>query len=142
MTGRDEVPLLVFTLAGRRYAVPLGRTREIVRYRRPTPLPHVPPFLDGVVSVRGEVIPVVNLHARLGLGGAAPARAGRFVVVSAPGAGSAALHVGDLVGVLRPSSGELQPLGDPAPMIQARATGTEETWVIDVDAVLEWRGPR
>lgn len=59
--------LLVFELAGRGCALPAERVREIVRAAQITPLPEAPARIEGVLNVRGEIVPVYDLRARLGL---------------------------------------------------------------------------
>jgi purine-binding chemotaxis protein CheW len=58
---------LAFSLGGERYALPLARVREILRYEQPaTPVPGVPPSIRGVIPLRGRVVPVVDLAVRFG----------------------------------------------------------------------------
>ena len=47
--------LLVFSIDGAPYALPIERIREIVRPRALTPVPHVPSAVLGVISLRGEI---------------------------------------------------------------------------------------
>lgn len=56
--------LLLFTLDGWRYAVPLEEVDRIVRAAEVTPLPGSPEIVLGVLDVAGEVWPVVNLRPR------------------------------------------------------------------------------
>jgi purine-binding chemotaxis protein CheW len=65
-TAQAAEPFILFDLAGATYGV---RSREIEQLEMVgaiTPVPNAPPFVDGVVSVRGQVIPVVNLRSRFG----------------------------------------------------------------------------
>lgn len=62
---RNEV--LRFDIGDLRCAVPLTHVREVVRAVALTPLPGAPPVIEGVIDVRGEVVPVVNLGSRLGI---------------------------------------------------------------------------
>ncbi|MHB1169736.1 MAG: chemotaxis protein CheW [Longimicrobiales bacterium] len=62
---RNEV--LRFDLGELRCAVPLTHVREVQRAVALTPLPGAPPIIEGVIDVRGEVVPVVDLGTRLGL---------------------------------------------------------------------------
>ncbi|MGI8546857.1 MAG: chemotaxis protein CheW [Gemmatimonadaceae bacterium] len=59
--------LLIFELAGVRGGLPVASVREIVRAVQISPLPGAPSVIEGVINVRGSVIPVVSLRARLGL---------------------------------------------------------------------------
>lgn len=67
----DDLDLLVFELAAARHALPLECVREVARAVLITPLPDAPPVIEGVIDVRGDVVPVYDLRLRFGL----PARA-------------------------------------------------------------------
>ena len=83
--AEEEIPreFLGFVLAGEEYAVELDRIREIVKVPPITEVPRSPPEICGIMSLRGEVMPVFDLGKRLGLpareGG--PNRRARVVVV-------------------------------------------------------------
>jgi purine-binding chemotaxis protein CheW len=64
-TGAAAV--LVFLLDDVRCALPLDVVREVVRAVRITPLPTAPDVVEGVIDVRGDIVPVLDLRARLGL---------------------------------------------------------------------------
>jgi purine-binding chemotaxis protein CheW len=49
------------------YGIDTTKVREIIRMREITPLPRQPPYVEGVMNVRGGIIPVVNLKKRFGL---------------------------------------------------------------------------
>lgn len=72
--------LLVFALDGARYALPVERVREIVRHRPITPLPRLPVEVLGVISLRGQVIQVIDPRPRLALPAASPGSTSRIVV--------------------------------------------------------------
>ncbi|QSQ20005.1 chemotaxis protein CheW [Pyxidicoccus parkwayensis] len=57
---------LTHHICGERYALPLSRAREVLRYVPVTPVPGVPPSVRGVIHVRGRVVPVVDLAVRFG----------------------------------------------------------------------------
>ena len=62
---RSEV--LVFEVAGQRYGLPTACVRELVRAVSITPLPGAPGVIEGVVDVRGRVLPVLDVRARFRL---------------------------------------------------------------------------
>ena len=64
---RDLTSFLTFVVADQSFALPLGRAREIVRCEAITRVPGMPLWLRGVVNVRGNVVPVVDLAPRLGI---------------------------------------------------------------------------
>jgi purine-binding chemotaxis protein CheW len=63
----DRQQVLSFRIGGALFAVRLPLVREIVPYEAPTVVPSAPPFIRGVINLRGSVIPIVDLASRLGL---------------------------------------------------------------------------
>ncbi len=60
--------LLTFSIGQDEYGISILRVREIAEYRPLTPVPMRPVWMRGVMNLRGAVVPVVDLAARLGLG--------------------------------------------------------------------------
>jgi len=58
---------LTFELAGQNYGVEILRVQEIKGWERPTRLPHCPPYIQGVINLRGAVVPIIDLRSRFGL---------------------------------------------------------------------------
>ena len=63
----DALEVLIFHLGGERYALETNRVREVYPLRDLTPLPCTPPFVLGVVNVRGRVVPVIDIKRFFGL---------------------------------------------------------------------------
>ena len=64
----DEEQFVVFRLAGEEYGVPIETVQEIVRIPDVlTRVPHTASFMEGVVNLRGMVLPVVDQRRRFGL---------------------------------------------------------------------------
>jgi purine-binding chemotaxis protein CheW len=59
--------ILVFEIAGQRYGLPVTEVRELVRAVAIVPLPLARPPVEGVVDLRGQIVPVIDLRSRLGL---------------------------------------------------------------------------
>lgn len=59
---------LAFSLGSEDYALDISVIREILKPREITEIPRVPDFLLGIISLRGNIIPVFDLKRRLGLG--------------------------------------------------------------------------
>ncbi len=57
-----EEQVLTFVAAGERYASPILDVREIRRWEPPTRVPHASRYVLGVLNVRGEIIPIVDLR--------------------------------------------------------------------------------
>jgi purine-binding chemotaxis protein CheW len=77
--------LLVFRLDGREHALPLEQVVEVFRIVAVTPLPEVPPWVRGVMDVRGRVIPVIDLRVKLGMPDRTPDLSTPIVVVETGG---------------------------------------------------------
>lgn len=58
---------LTFILAHERYSVPVLKVREIMRLCPVTPVPRVPPYIKGVINLRGKIVPVIDLRKRFEL---------------------------------------------------------------------------
>lgn len=56
---------VTFVVEGRNYGVPIEAVREIIRWTRVTPLPKQPAYSRGVLNLRGTIVPVYDLRARL-----------------------------------------------------------------------------
>ena len=75
---------LTFLLGGEMFAVAILNVKEIIEYGNLTEIPMMPPFIRGVINLRGAVVPVIDLaaplrrldHPRHRRGGADPRRAG------------------------------------------------------------------
>jgi purine-binding chemotaxis protein CheW len=65
MSAPDQ--LVVCALGDEEYGLPVGQVREIVRYSEPRPVASDVPWMRGVISLRGRLVPVHDLAARLGL---------------------------------------------------------------------------
>lgn len=57
---------MVFRLGGDEYALPIAHVQEVVRYSPPRPVASPVPWLRGLLSLRGTIIPVYDVAARLG----------------------------------------------------------------------------
>jgi purine-binding chemotaxis protein CheW len=101
--------LVVFHVDGEACAVPVSRVREIVRLRPITPVPRVPAEVLGVISLRGEIVQVIDLRMRLGAAAAAPTRTTRIVVLHGEEGQVTGLFVDTVDRVLRVPVDELLP---------------------------------
>ena len=134
-----EIALLVFTVGGVRHGVELHRAREILRSRKATPLPVVPSFVLGVIAIRGEIAPVIDVARRLGVVDTCDPSRARLVVVSSVSGEPVALRVEDVLGVLRIRPEQVREPPAEAPLLRAVHEDLEVTLVLDIDAVLDFR---
>jgi len=64
---RDLRQLVVFQLGGEGYCVDISKVREINRVVEITHIPQSPPFVEGVINLRGQIIPIIDLRRRFDL---------------------------------------------------------------------------
>jgi len=83
--------LISFRIADQEFCLDIMAVREIRGWAPATPLPHSPPYVRGVINLRGAVLPILDLKGRLGLGPCEPSARSVIIVV----------HIGSrLVGLL------------------------------------------
>jgi purine-binding chemotaxis protein CheW len=66
MTADEQRQYLTFLLADEMFAIGILAIREIIEYGQLTEVPMTPPFIRGVINLRGAVVPVVDLAVRFG----------------------------------------------------------------------------
>lgn len=64
--AEESVQHLSFRVRDARYALPIDLVREIIEYGQVTTVPMMPVFIHGVINLRGNVVPVMDLAARFG----------------------------------------------------------------------------
>jgi purine-binding chemotaxis protein CheW len=62
---RETGQYVLFRLGEEEYGLPIDKVSSIIRFEAVTPVPRAPAAVDGVINLRGRVIPVVNLKRRL-----------------------------------------------------------------------------
>jgi purine-binding chemotaxis protein CheW len=75
--------LTSFRTGGQEYCVDIMAVREIRGWSPATPLPQSPPFMRGVINLRGAVLPIMDLAARLGLPPTQPSERSVIIVLQA-----------------------------------------------------------
>lgn len=63
----QELQLVIFRLAQEEYGLPITKVQEINRLVPITKLPQTPSFMEGIINLRGRIIPVIDLRKRFGL---------------------------------------------------------------------------
>ncbi len=63
----DEEQMVVFRLAGEQFGVSISQVQEITKLSKITKVPRAPRYVEGVVNLRGDVIPVIDLRKRFEL---------------------------------------------------------------------------
>lgn len=88
---------LTFSLADESYGVPVLKVREIITMLHITTVPQMPPYVKGVINLRGKVIPVIDLRTKLGLPAAELTDSNCIVVVQIAQAGMEVKNIGLIV---------------------------------------------
>lgn len=75
--------VLVFEIEGQRVALASSGVLEITRAVTVTPLPHAPAIVEGIINLRGSVVPVLDVRSRFGFPARRPVAADHFIVAMA-----------------------------------------------------------
>jgi purine-binding chemotaxis protein CheW len=110
---------VAFGVGPTRYCLPISEVRQIVRHEGVTEVPRAPPFVEGVMNLRGDVIPVIGMRLRLGIAGEGNPRKSRVIIVDVGGR-LYGLHVDDVREIVE---------------VEERCVETENLDVINTDAV-------
>ncbi len=138
---KSELQVVVFTVGREEYGLEIGQVQEINRLTPPTKIPQAPPFVEGVINLRGKIIPVIDLKKRFGLGASAYTDEARIVVVEIGGQ-TAGVIVDFVSEVLRLSLENVEP---PPPLVSGVAAeylqgvgklGERLLLLLDLDKVL------
>jgi purine-binding chemotaxis protein CheW len=98
----EPVQLVAFRVADGLYAVDILRIKEIINPPRITAVPKAPQFIEGVIELRGAILPVVDLRKRFDLPATPPTRTTKVIIVGID-VGGRRMIVGLIVdGVLEP----------------------------------------
>lgn len=114
--GRE---LVVFRIATQEFSIDIQSVREIRGWTPATELPHAPSYVRGVVNLRGAILPIVDLAARLGMPTAAPTVRNVIIVVQA-GAKIVGLLVDAVCDILTVADADIQPTPEVASEFAAR----------------------
>lgn len=99
-TSAVSQQLVVFSLGEEEYALPITHVQEIIRYTAPRAVASEVPWIRGVISLRGKIVPVCDLAARLDLASTtADDERGNIVIVETS-SGTAGVIVDDVEEVL------------------------------------------
>ena len=68
MAAEKKRQYLAFGLGGESFAMEIGYVKEVIQYGELTQVPLMPPFIRGVINLRGAMVPVLDLSVRFGRG--------------------------------------------------------------------------
>lgn len=105
--------LVSFLLSDEEYGVEVLRVREIIRMPPITKMPNTPHYVEGIINLRGKVIPIISMRKRFGLPEVEYTAHTRIMVMDVSG-GLTGFIVDGVSEVIRVRSSEIQP---PPPMV-------------------------
>lgn len=79
--AEEKLEVLVFQLGDENYGLDILQIAEIIRFVEPTEIPNTAAYLDGIISLRGRIVPVINGRKRLGHELRMPDRKSRIIVL-------------------------------------------------------------
>ena len=83
--ARDSIELIqlvAFGVADGDYAVDIMRIKEIINPIAVRPMPKAPPFIEGVLELRGAILPVIDVRKRFDLPSTEPTRSTKYLIVA------------------------------------------------------------
>ncbi|HZI13647.1 MAG TPA: chemotaxis protein CheW [Myxococcus sp.] len=113
-----QVQLCAFLVGAEEYVLDIMRVEEVLPLQRITPIPHAPSFVEGVLHLRGVILPVVDLRRRL-LGQSSPDTPKSRLLVCRLGPRRVAVKVDRVAEVLRVRRGDIKPA--PALVVAGRS---------------------
>jgi purine-binding chemotaxis protein CheW len=118
--------ILPFTVDGHPGAVALESVKEVVRATAVTRLPATPGIIEGIINLRGVIVPVVDLRRRFGLPPKEPHLTDRFVIADS-GLGLLGLHVDTVDPVMQVDPEKLTAIRESSFAGQIALTGVVQT---------------
>lgn len=106
--GRKEIQLACFRIGTELYGLDIMRIREIIRPQKLTAVPRAPAFIEGVINLRGVVIPVVDMRRRFGQDVPPESRHNRVIICNVIGK-ILGLMVDEVAEVRRYTREDIQP---------------------------------
>jgi purine-binding chemotaxis protein CheW len=108
------VDVVEFELGGERYALDIQLAREIVEMMPITPIPRAPPFISGVINLRGEITNIMNLNTLLGLPNEAVRENQKIIVLvpEAAGGSNVGVIVDDVSSVTQVPESAIEHMGE------------------------------
>src|SRR5271157_5632851 len=76
-----DIQIVGFRIGRETFGLPIAMVREIVRVPEITSVPNAPDYIEGVINLRGRIIPIVDLRKRFGEKSFEPSKKNRIVVV-------------------------------------------------------------
>lgn len=139
MAVGQEDQLVVFQLNDQQYALPINETQEIIRMAEVTRLPNTNFYVEGIINLRGTILPVISLNRRLGLPETELNEDTRIIVVENKG-NKVGMIVDSVLEVGRFTQEEVEPpnlIGDNVEYLKGVVKKGDQLWLlVNLDTVL------
>lgn len=122
--GGEERQIVVFSIGEEWYGVEIASVREIIVMQKITPVPRTPDFVQGIINLRGRVIPVLDLRKHFGFE-VKPFDEEQRIMVADVGGEIVGVVVDSVLSVMRVPEAAVEP---PSPMV----TGPEAQYLVGV----------
>jgi len=107
LTGRED-QVVVFQLSEQTYGIDIASVYEIIRMEKITRVPRTPDFVEGVINLRGRIIPVIDLCKRFNLPDSEKTGSSRIIIVDVDG-NTVGMIVDAVSEVIRVPVGSIEP---------------------------------
>ncbi len=140
-SDNPDIQLACFSLGENLFAVDIMRIREIILPQRLSALPRVSPLLEGVINLRGAVIPVMNMRKRFGMPESSEGVAGKLLIVSLARQ-TLALVVDNVLEVITVAARDIKPPLDTVDgigmeyLLGVCLSGDRVFMILDIDSLL------
>lgn len=140
----EEYQMACFRVGDESFAADIMKIKEVILYRRVTAMPRAPDFMEGIINIRGDVIPVIDMRKRLGMATGEITKNSRIIILSV-GLKDVGIIVDSVSKVLRVSDSDIKPAPSVGKGIESEyLTGVirnikddeDITMILDMDRVL------
>ena len=111
--------LVIFRLNEQEYGIDIFRVNEIVPYSKPTKIPNSPAYIEGVLNLRGHIIPIISLKEKFNMGNSGTDDRTRIIVTDING-NSTGFVVDDASEVLTTEKDNIEPISDMVSKISSK----------------------
>lgn len=128
----QEGQLVIFQLNDQQYALPIHQVQEIVKMTAITRVPNTRPYVEGIINLRGNIIPVINMNRRLNLPVSGYDDATRIIVVELKGQ-KVGIIVDNVTEVGRFTENEVEPpsvVGDDVDYLNGVVKKENNLWLL------------
>ncbi|MDP5360133.1 MAG: chemotaxis protein CheW, partial [Paracoccaceae bacterium] len=125
LTGSKQIEFVTLVAGGQNFCIEITQIREIRRWSPVTLLPHSPKHILGVINLRGAVIPIIDLAAKLGFSAIAPTQRHVIIITAIEDR---------IVGLLVESVSEI--LGIESGVVRETPSGTEDLTTRSIQGII------